>query len=140
MDEKNLFRGLGVQVDILTPENFLRIKETLTRIGISAKDGNKLYQSCHILHKRDSAGISRYAIIHFKELFILDGKSANFDENDIPRRNTIAKLLQDWGLLNINISETITEFLPIQMIKIIAFKDKADWELIAKYKIGKKKE
>jgi hypothetical protein len=136
---EDIFRGTGIEVNIKTPENFLKIAETLTRIGISSKDSNRLYQSCHILHKKDKEGYSHYAIEHFKEMFILDGKTANFDENDIPRRNTITKLLQDWGLLTIVTPQLVQEFLPIQMVKIIPFKDKSKYELIAKYKIGIKK-
>jgi len=116
------------------PENFLKIKETLSRIGVASKKDNTLYQSCHILHKQ-----GRYFITHFKELFALDGKEADFMANDLERRNTIAKLLQDWGLLKI-INELAEEDLaPLSQIKIISYKEKNDWNLVPKYNIGKKR-
>jgi hypothetical protein len=116
------------------PENFLKIKETLSRIGVASKKDNTLYQSCHILHKQ-----GRYFITHFKELFALDGKEADFMDDDLERRNTIAKLLQDWGLLKI-IGELNEESLaPLNKIKIISFKEKNDWNLVPKYNIGKKR-
>ena len=140
-NEKDLFRGVGVRVDIKKKDNFLKIAETLTRIGISSvKDGkNILYQSCHILHKRDSAGNSHYAILMFKELFQLDGKTAIFDEQDLPRRNAIVRLLEEWGLLEIINQDDAQNVADLKTIKILNFKDKKDWELVAKYKIGKKK-
>ena len=116
------------------PENFLKIKETLSRIGVASKKDNTLYQSCHILHKQ-----GRYFITHFKELFALDGKEADFMDDDLERRNTIAKLLQDWGLLKI-IGELNEESLaPLNKIKIISFKEKGEWNLVPKYNIGKKR-
>jgi len=116
------------------PENFLKIKETLSRIGVASKKDNTLYQSCHILHKQ-----GRYFITHFKELFALDGKEAVFMDNDLERRNTIAKLLQDWGLLKIKnpISENL--LAPLSQIKIISYKEKGEWNLVPKYNIGKKR-
>ena len=134
-----LFRGVGVEVDIKSPDNFLKIKETLTRIGVASKDEKKLYQSCHILHKRDSDGISRYSIVMFKEMFKLDGKEVHFEEMDLPRRNAIAALLEEWGLVTIVDKESTREIAPIQTIKIISFKEKPEWQLQAKYKIGKKR-
>ena len=116
------------------PENFLKIKETLCRIGVDSKKDNTLFQSCHILHKQ-----GRYYITHFKELFALDGKEADFMENDLERRNTIAKLLEDWGLLKIISTLKEDEFCPLNKIKIISFKEKNEWNLVPKYKIGKKR-
>ena len=114
------------------PENFLKIKETLSRIGVASKKDKTLYQSCHILHKQ-----GRYFITHFKELFALDGKEADLMENDLERRNTIAKLLQDWGLLRIlNPTES---FAPLSQIKIISYKERGEWNLVPKYNIGKKR-
>ena len=136
----NLFRGLGVEVDIKNPQNFLKIKETLTRIGVASKKEKTLYQSCHILHKRDLTGTSRYAILMFKELFVLDGKEAKYDEQDIPRRNAIVRLLEEWDLLDIVDPNTAQDVALIQTIKILSFKEKAEWQLVAKYKIGKKRE
>lgn len=135
---EDLFKNLGVEVDIITPENFLKIKETLTRIGIPKVSEKKLYQSCHILHKRDSVGTSRYVIIMFKEMFELDGKDAIYSEDDIPRRNAIVKLLVEWGLLKVLNEESIANCAPAKTIKVISFKEKSDWELCSKYTIGKK--
>mgnify|MGYP001245933473 CR=1 FL=1 len=136
--ELELFRGVGIEVKLNDSENFLKIKETLTRIGVGTKD-YKLYQSCHILHKRDSLGNSRYSIVHFKEMFKLDGKSSSMDDNDISRRNFIAKLLQDWGLVSIiNYDKIKDNIAPISSVKIIAYKDKDNWDLISKYQIGRK--
>lgn len=134
-----LFKGIGVEVDIKKPDNFLKIKETLTRIGVASKKDKKLFQSCHILHKRNSEGLSKYSIVHFKEMFQLDGKDAKFDEQDIPRRNAIVRLLEEWDLLDIVDQESAQDVAAIQTIKILSFKEKSEWELIAKYKIGKKK-
>jgi hypothetical protein len=123
-----------LEIKLEDPENFLKVKETLSRIGVASKKDNTLYQSCHILHKQ-----GRYFITHFKELFALDGKAADFMDNDIERRNTIAKLLQDWGLIEIiNETETLS-FSPMSQIKIISYKDKKDWNLVPKYNIGKKR-
>jgi hypothetical protein len=123
-----------VEISISNPDDFLKIRETLTRIGIASRKDNTLYQSCHILHKK-----GRYFIVHFKELFILDGKPSDLTTNDLQRRNTIAKLLQDWNLLKVlNPIEELV-FAPLSQIKIIPFKDKESWSLVPKYNIGKKK-
>ena|SRR5688572_27488302 len=135
-DDKNLFRGYGVEVSFDDRSNFLKIKETLTRIGIASKKEKTLYQSCHILHKQ-----GRYAIVHFKELFALDGKQTNFTEEDEARRNTIVSLLSEWKLLSILDPEKVKEpRATLSNIKVIAFKDKAEWNLEAKYQIGNRKE
>lgn len=130
--QNDIFRGYGVEVRLTNPETFLVVKETLTRIGIASKKSNALFQSCHILHKR-----GRYVIIHFKELFGLDGHSITFTEEDMARRNTIAKLLMDWGLVEI-IDEMPTVFAPMSVIKVVPFKEKGQYTLIPKYQIGKK--
>jgi hypothetical protein len=123
-----------LEVTLSKEDDFLKIKETLTRIGVSSKTENKLWQSCHILHKK-----GKYYIVHFKELFLLDGLSSSIDENDIARRNTIAKLLEEWGLLNIIDQKKVDESIAgINQIKIIPFKEKQNWQLIPKYHIGKK--
>ena len=123
-----------LEVTLATPDDFLKVRETLTRIGIASEKNNILYQSCHILHKQ-----GKYYIVHFKELFALDGKQANMDDKDLQRRNTIAKLLQDWGLVTILKSEAVlVNLAPIRLIKIIPYKDKNDWTLQTKYTIGKK--
>lgn len=123
-----------VEIVLIADDNFLKIKETLTRIGIASPKDKKLFQSCHILHKR-----GKYYIVHFKELFALDGKPSNFSIEDKGRRNTIIKLLSDWNLLKIvNQEEIVDPACPINQIKIISHKDKSDWELVAKYNIGKK--
>ena len=133
-EEEDIFEGLGVEITFKSPDDFLKIKETLTRIGISSRKEKKLYQSCHILHKR-----GRYAIFHFKELFALDGLQTNLSENDIARRNTIVNLLEDWGLLKNEESEDTKELVvEVKKIKIISYKDKEEWELIPKYHIGNK--
>jgi hypothetical protein len=124
-----------VEVGLKEKDDFLKIKETLTRIGVSAKNENKLFQSCHILHKQ-----GKYYIVHFKELFALDGKPSNISENDYARRNTIANLLRDWGLITlVNEGKTSEPVAPISQIKILPYKDKDNWELVAKYNIGKRK-
>ncbi len=124
-----------VEISLLEQEDFLKIKETLTRIGVASKKDNTLYQSCHILHKQ-----SKYYIVHFKELFVLDGKPSNFSDDDKARRNTISTLLEQWGLLKIIRPEYIAELMaPISQIKIISHKEKDDWQLVAKYNIGRKK-
>lgn len=124
-----------LEITLKTEDDFLKIKETLTRIGVSSKKDMKLFQSCHILHKR-----GKYYIVHFKELFSLDGLPSDIDETDIGRRNMIAKLLQDWGLLNVvNVNKMNSILTPINQIKIISHKEKHDWELCPKYHIGKKK-
>ena len=122
-----------LEVQLKEPDDFLKVRETLTRIGVASRKDKKLFQSCHILHKQ-----GRYFIVHFKELFALDGKEANLTENDIERRNTIAQLLGDWGLIAI-INNTVAEKkAPLSQIKVLAFKEKNDWDLQAKYNIGKK--
>jgi hypothetical protein len=131
---EDLFRGVGAEVTLKSQDDFLKVRETLTRIGIASKKERKLYQSCHILHKR-----GRYVILSFKELFKLDGKESNFTESDLARRNTIAKLLHDWGLVNlIDISKVEDPTIPISQIKIIPHKERTQWELIAKYQVGSK--
>jgi len=124
-----------IEVKIAEQEDFLKIKETLTRIGVASRKDKKLYQSCHILHKQ-----SKYYIVHFKELFALDGKPSNFSEEDKGRRNTIAILLQDWGLIKV-VDEKTTEEpkTPMSQIKILTHKEKGEWELVTKYNIGRKK-
>lgn len=124
-----------IEVTLAEKDDFLKVRETLTRIGVAAKKENVLYQSCHILHKQ-----GKYYIVHFKELFALDGKPSSMVENDVARRNTIINLLAEWGLIKIVTPEKIEEpKAPLSQIKIIAHKDKNDWELVAKYNIGKKK-
>ena len=122
-----------LEVQLKEPDDFLKVRETLTRIGVASRKDKKLFQSCHILHKQ-----GRYFIVHFKELFALDGKFANFSENDIERRNTIAQLLSDWGLITILNKENAENKALLSQIKVLAFKDKNDWDLQAKYNIGKK--
>lgn len=133
--EQDIFRGNGVEVALSDPDAFLKIRETLTRIGIPSKKSNTLYQSCHILHKR-----GRYAIIHFKEMFILDGKYSSLDDDDLDRRNTICKLLADWGLLKVLDENLIIQRAPMSQIKIIPYREKEDWELVSKYSVGTKKQ
>ena len=124
-----------VEVELAEKNDFLKVRETLTRIGVAAKSQNVLYQSCHILHKQ-----GRYYIVHFKELFELDGKPANLSENDIARRNTIANLIAEWGLVKLtNPAKSADPVAPLSQIKILPHKEKADWQLVAKYNIGKKK-
>jgi len=123
-----------VEVTLNEQDDFLKVRETLTRIGVSSRKEKVLYQSCHILHKQ-----GQYYIVHFKELFALDGKPSNISENDIQRRNAIANLLEEWGLVKIlNHKLLENNIAPLHQIKIISFKEKDDWELIAKYNIGKK--
>ncbi|MEK9694817.1 MAG: translational repressor RegA [Candidatus Poseidoniales archaeon] len=134
VQNEDIFRGVGVEVTLKSQDDFLKVRETLTRIGIASKKERKLYQSCHILHKR-----GRYVILSFKELFKLDGKESNFNESDLARRNTIAKLLHDWNLVSINDLESVAEpTVPISQIKIIPHKDRENWELVAKYQVGSK--
>jgi len=124
-----------VEVELSEQNDFLKVRETLTRIGVAAKNQNILYQSCHILHKQ-----GRYYIVHFKELFELDGKPSNMSENDIARRNTIATLMAEWGLVRlIDPTKSAQPAAPLSQIKILPHKEKADWQLVAKYNIGKKK-
>jgi hypothetical protein len=126
--------NMMVEVTLKQPDDFLKIRETLTRIGVASRKEKKLFQSCHILHKK-----GRYYIVHFKELFALDGKHANLTINDVQRRNRITKLLSDWGLVGIVSEQQIEDIAPLNQIKVIAFKDKGDWILESKYNIGKKK-
>ncbi len=122
-----------LEVTLNEPDDFLKIRETLTRIGVASRKDRKLYQSCHILHKQ-----GRYFIVHFKELFLLDGKKSNLEENDIARRNTIATLMSDWGLVSIEGKDKAQPLAPLRQIKIISYKDKNNWELCPKYNIGNK--
>ena len=124
---------LMVEVSLNEPDDFLKVRETLTRIGVASRKEKKLYQSCHILHKQ-----GRYYIVHFKELFALDGKHANLTVNDFQRRNRIARLLVDWGLVSVVSEESILDVAPLNQIKVLAYKDKGDWVLEQKYNIGKK--
>ena len=133
MEEINWTQEMMPEVGWKEPDDFLKVRETLSRIGVASRKEKKLYQSCHILHKQ-----GRYFIVHFKELFALDGKNTNLSINDIYRRNTIAKLLLDWGLVNI-INE-LGEVAPLSQIKVLSYYDKNDWVLETKYNIGKKKE
>ena len=135
MEENNIVQWHPsdmLEVVLGEPDDFLKVRETLTRIGVASRKDKKLFQSCHILHKQ-----GRYFIVHFKELFMLDGKKANLEHNDVQRRNTIATLLSDWGLVDINNAVEL-ECAPLRQIKIIPFKDKTNWELCPKYNIGNK--
>ena len=133
----DIFKGVGVEVTLEDEDAFLKVRETLTRIGVSSRKEKVLYQSCHILHKQ-----GRYVILHFKELFALDGKPSTITENDLQRRNAIANLLEEWGLVKI-LSDEKTKIkdnlAPIHQIKIISYREKDEWELLSKYTIGKKK-
>ena len=133
MEEINWTQEHMLEVGLNEPDDFLKVRETLSRIGVASRKERKLYQSCHILHKQ-----GRYYIVHFKELFALDGKKTNLSENDIARRNTIANLLKDWGL--INILGEVTDVAPLSQIKVLSFNEKNEWTLETKYNIGKKKE
>jgi hypothetical protein len=133
MDEFNWTQEQMLEIEMKEPDDIVKIRETLTRIGVASRKDRKLYQSCHILHKQ-----GRYFIVHFKELFALDGKDTNLSENDISRRNTIANLLSDWGL--VSIIGTAQPVAPLSQIKVLSFKEKDDWQLETKYNIGKKKE
>jgi len=124
-----------IEVGLGEPDDFLKVRETLTRIGVASRKEKKLYQSCHILHKQ-----GKYYIVHFKELFALDGKKANLSINDVQRRNRIVQLLGDWGLVSINSKESIADVAPLSQIKVLAYREKGDWTLESKYNIGKKKE
>ncbi len=126
-----------VEVALNEPDDFLKVRETLTRIGVASRKERKIYQSCHILHKQ-----GRYYIVHFKELFALDGKNTNLSLNDIQRRNRIVQLLVDWGLVNISLESKgkISDLAPLNQIKVLSFKEKKDWTLESKYNIGRKKE
>ena len=134
MEENNIIEwnpNNMLEVTLNEPDDFLKVRETLTRIGVASRKDNKLYQSCHILHKQ-----GRYFIVHFKELFLLDGKKSNLEENDVARRTTIATLMSDWGLLSIDNKDKLQPIAPLRQIKIISFKDKDQWELCPKYNIG----
>ena len=134
MDEQILVDNL-VEIKFQEKDDFLKIRETLTRIGVASRKDQELFQSCHILHKK-----GKYYIVHFKELFALDGKKANLSENDVQRRNRIIKLLSDWGLIEIVKEDLIKDAAPLSQIKVIAFKEKGDWTLESKYNIGKKRQ
>ena len=131
-DEISWSQDMMLEVTLKEPDDFLKVRETLTRIGVASRKERKLYQSCHILHKR-----GKYYIVHFKELFALDGKPTNITSNDVQRRNRIAKLLSDWGLLEI--VGNAENLAPLNQIKVLSFKDKNEWTLESKYNIGKKK-
>lgn len=134
MSSEDIFKGVGIEVSLPTPDSFLKVKETLTRIGISSRKEKKLYQTCHILHKQ-----GRYAILHFKELFILDGKKDTFIEEDASRRNTIVNLLEEWELVSVIQTEKAQDpVAKLNQIKILSHKEKSNWTLEAKYNIGKK--
>jgi|TARA_R100001377_G_scaffold16024_1_gene8131 hypothetical protein len=133
MDDIKWTQEHMLEIGLKEPDDFLKVRETLSRIGVASRKERKLYQSCHILHKQ-----GRYFIVHFKELFALDGKNTNLSENDIARRNTIANLLKDWGLINV-IGDS-SEVAPLSQIKVLAFREKDEWTLETKYNIGKKKE
>ena len=122
-----------VEVTLNEPDDFLKVRETLTRIGVASRKEKKIYQSCHILHKQ-----GRYFLVHFKELFALDGKHANLTLNDVQRRNRIARLLGDWGLISVVKTESVSDIAPLNQIKVLSYKDKGDWILEQKYNIGKK--
>lgn len=122
-----------LEITLNEPDDFLKVRETLTRIGVASRKDKKLFQSCHILHKQ-----GRYFIVHFKELFLLDGKKSNLEENDIARRNTIAQLMSDWGLVSIEDIKKVEPLAPMRQIKIIPYKEKQEWELCPKYNIGSK--
>ena len=133
MESINWTQGQMLEVVLKEPDDFLKVRETLSRIGVASRKEKILYQSCHILHKQ-----GKYFIVHFKELFALDGKQTNLSENDIARRNTISKLLKDWGL--VEIQAELEPIAPLSQIKIISFKEKDEWTLETKYNIGKKRE
>ena len=138
MSEEILWKQTDmVEVLLGEPDDFLKVRETLTRIGVASRKERKIYQSCHILHKQ-----GRYYIVHFKELFALDGKKANISLNDIQRRNRIVQLLVDWGLVNISTDgqEKIKDLAPLNQIKVLSFKEKGEWTLESKYNIGRKKQ
>ena len=123
-----------VEVILGEPDDFLKVRETLTRIGVASRKERKIYQSCHILHKQ-----GKYYIVHFKELFALDGKNTNLSLNDVQRRNRIVQLLSDWGLISVVNAEKIADLAPLNQIKVLSFKEKNDWTLESKYNIGRKK-
>ena len=130
----NWHAGLMVEVLLKNPDDFLKVRETLTRIGVASHKENSLYQSCHILHRQ-----GRYFIVHFKELFLLDGRESDFNTNDEQRRNRITKLLSDWGLVEITAPDDLGELCPISQVKILPHKEKANWKLVPKYLIGNRR-
>ena len=132
--EVNWNQEMMVEVQLGEPDDFLKVRETLTRIGVASRKEKKLYQSCHNLHKQ-----GRYYIVHFKELFALDGKHANLTSNDVQRRNRITQLLSDWGLIEVVNTDSIGDIAPLNQIKVLSFKEKDEWTLETKYNIGKKK-
>lgn len=129
---EDIFRGTGVKITLFDPDDFLKVKETLSRIGVSSNRTHTLYPSCHILHKR-----GQYAILHFKELFQLDGKPTNINDEDIARRNTICRLLDEWSLLEVIDKKQIEDQLPVTSLKILPFHQKHLWKIVPKYTIGK---
>ena len=133
-DEIKWSQDMMLEVTLREPDDFLKVRETLTRIGVASRKERKLYQSCHILHKK-----GKYYIVHFKELFALDGKHTNISENDLQRRNRISKLLSDWGLIEIVLELPEEELAPLNQIRVLSYKDKIEWILESKYNIGKKK-
>ena len=133
-DEISWSQDMMLEVTLKEPDDFLKVRETLTRIGVASRKERKLYQSCHILHKR-----GKYYIVHFKELFALDGKKTNLTNNDVQRRNRIAQLLSDWGLVTVIEKTSIEDIAPLNQIKVLSFKDKDEWTLESKYNIGRKK-
>ena len=132
--EVNWSQDQMIEVTLNEPDDFLKVRETLTRIGVASRKEKKIYQSCHILHKQ-----GKYYIVHFKELFALDGKHANLTVNDVQRRNRIINLLSDWGLITIVNPDSAVDVAPLNQIKVLSYKDKGDWILESKYNIGKKK-
>jgi hypothetical protein len=137
MSDNDIFQGVGVEITLAEKDDFLKCRETLTRIGVASKSSNTLFQSCHILHKQ-----GRYAIVHFKEMFELDGKETDTSENDLARRNTVVNLLEEWKLVKVVNKEKVKDPAPapLSQIKIISHKQKKDWQLVQKYTIGKKKD
>lgn len=134
MNEDDIFRGCGVEIELVGEESFLKVKETLTRIGVASRKEKKLFQSCHILHKQ-----GRYSIMHFKELFMLDGKLNNFSDEDKARRNTIINLLEQWDLVKVKDHSQVEDpVAPLSQIKVLPHKEKDQWELVPKYSIGRK--
>ena len=130
---EDIFVGLGLEIELKTAEDFLKVKETLTRIGVGSEQKRQLFQSCHILHKR-----GRYSIMHFKELFVLDGKSKTFTAEDVVRRDFIVKLLEEWGLFTVVDGQERSDVAPTSRIKVLPFREKSEWELVQKYSIGTK--
>ena len=134
MNEVEWTKDNMIEVNLKEPDDFLKVRETLTRIGVASRKERKLFQSCHILHKK-----GQYYIVHFKELFALDGKKANLSDNDVQRRNRIIQLLLDWGLVAVVSADKVNDIAPLNQIKVISYKEKNDWNLETKYNIGKRK-